>query len=485
MHTSLTYKILQGSSGKTFDLNVNNASEILKEIQRLSEEGRIPPYTRELFILEDKLLGLEDRVVRIPEVYEGYWLNPSIFLLEVDWSGLTHIIKNKTGEPVKGKTYILGWKTPDGAVQMEEGREDLILALKIASEAHDLKGLSLETGKSISFFNSVLYKAERVGLIKRPLSNLVRRFGKNEIFKTDEFFTTETFTLQWHITQACDLHCKHCYDRSIRKSVSMDEALWILDDLYDFCSVKGVRGQVSFSGGNPFLHPHFFDIYKEAVDRGFIVAVLGNPVSEGDLKKLVSIKKPAFFQVSLEGLQKKNDWVRGEGHFERTIGFLSLLNKYGIYRMVMLTLTADNMNEVIPLAEKLEGIVDTFTFNRLSLVGEGEKLSLPKREDFNKFLKEYFDLSKKNDYMTLKDNFFNIIRYKSGFPPGGGCTGFGCGAAFNFVSLLPDGEVHACRKFPSKIGKIKERSLLEIYDSPLAERYREGPSACLDCKLRP
>ena len=32
--------------------------------------------------------------------------------------------------------------------------------------------------------------------------------------------------------------------------------------------------------------------------------------------------------------------------------------------------------------------------------------------------------------------------------PFGGCTGFGCGAAFNFMAVLPDGEVHACRKVP-------------------------------------
>jgi radical SAM protein with 4Fe4S-binding SPASM domain len=67
----------------------------------------------------------------------------------------------------------------------------------------------------------------------------------------------------------------------------------------------------------------------------------------------------------------------------------------------------------------------------------------------------------------------------------GGCAGFGCGAAFNFVSLLPDGEVHACRKFPSLIGNIFSQSLREIYDAPVARRYRAGSFACRECRLRP
>lgn len=60
----------------------------------------------------------------------------------------------------------------------------------------------------------------------------------------------------------------------------------------------------------------------------------------------------------------------------------------------------------------------------------------------------------------------------------------GCGAAFNFVALLPDGQVHACRKFPSLIGNIHDRSLADIYDCPEAQRYRLGPASCRDCRIR-
>jgi selenobiotic family peptide radical SAM maturase len=150
----------------------------------------------------------------------------------------------------------------------------------------------------------------------------------------------------------------------------------------------------------------------------------------------------------------------------------------------MLTLTRDNIDQVIPLARELMGIVDSFTFNRLSMVGEGASLMLPDKDSFIKFLKEYIEESKRNSIVRLKDNLINILRFQSGERAFGGCTGFGCGAAFNFVSLLPDGEVHACRKFPSLIGNIFEESLLKIYNSSVAKRYRNGSSECRGCSIR-
>jgi radical SAM protein with 4Fe4S-binding SPASM domain len=53
------------------------------------------------------------------------------------------------------------------------------------------------------------------------------------------------------------------------------------------------------------------------------------------------------------------------------------------------------------------------------------------------------------------------------------------------MSLLPDGEAHACRKFPSPIGNVLEQGIGGVYDAPLARKYREGSRACRSCPLRP
>jgi selenobiotic family peptide radical SAM maturase len=189
--------------------------------------------------------------------------------------------------------------------------------------------------------------------------------------------------------------------------------------------------------------------------------------------------------VSLEGLPAYNDFIRGKGHFERTMGFLEILRELEVYSMVMLTLTRENIHQVLPLADLLRGKADVFYFNRLSKVGQGESLELPPKQDYRSFLERYVEASEQNPVLGLKDNLINVLKYQKGSEPFGGCTGFGCGAAFNFVAVLADGEVHACRKFPSLIGNIFHQRIEEIYDSKIAQRYRAGCAECRSCLLRP
>lgn len=265
--------------------------------------------------------------------------------------------------------------------------------------------------------------------------------------------------------------------------MAVEPAIAVLDDFYTFCRQMHVRGQVTVTGGNPMLHPDIETIYRNATDRGFGIAILGNPTPIRKIERLMDIAPPLYFQVSLEGLEAHNDDIRGAGHFQRTLAFLDRLRERGVYTMVMLTLTRDNLDQVLPLGDLLQDRTDYFTFNRLSAVGEGTGLKMPEPGDFEAFLRRYAAAAATRPVLGLKDNLFNIIRRENGDGPFGGCTGFGCGAAFNFVALLPGGEVHACRKFPSPIGNVLDHPLADIYRSGAAASYRSGSQECRNCDL--
>ena len=414
-------------------------------------------------------------------------INPFLELVPVRWENLIDILLDQNTIPRQGEDNILVFKKPgtEGVQIMPANGHDL-LALKLVSEDIDSKQAALEGGVSVGTIDDILYSAVARGLLIAPKSRIVRSddFPRGEI-KDPAWFSSPTFTLQWHITQVCDLHCRHCYDRSDRTTMELDQGIRILDDLYDFCKAHHVYTQVSFTGGNPLLYPHFIELYQAAAERGFMTAILGNPMPPHRIEEMLAIQKPEFYQVSLEGLQEHNDYIRGEDHFKRIFDFLDLLKDLDIYSMVMLTLTRLNMGEVLDLAELLRDRVDLFTFNRLAMVGEGAALASAPVEEFPAFLEQYQEAAKTNPCMSLKDNFFNVLRHKQAQPYVGGCAGFGCGAAFNFVSLLPDGEVHACRKLPSHIGNMYERSLNEIYHDAQARKYRTGSAACSDCSIRP
>lgn len=418
-------------------------------------------------------------------------VNPTVQLLPLSWRNLAALLPGGSSiqppSSERGDEIVVVWKDPGtGTTRAQAASNDILLALKVVIEELDPREVASRGGLPVAAVNSAIDRAVSSGILLAPESLIRRDPAVIDMYPKvgDEFLVCRTFTLQWHITQACDLHCKHCYDRSSRAAMPFDRAISLLDDLSFFCWRKGVKGAVSLSGGNPFLYPRFRELYREAVERGFSVSILGNPAAREEIEGLLEIEPPTHIQISLEGLRERNDHVRGRGHFDRSLAFLEILKELGVFSMVMLTLTRDNIGDVLPLAELLRNKADLFFFNRLSMVGEGANLRPPGRAEYAAFLKEYTMAAEMNPVLGLKDNLLNIVRHERGMDLFGGCTGFGCGAAFNFLAVLADGEAHACRKFPSSLGNVFAQSLSEIYDSREARRYREGCSACRSCPIR-
>ena len=295
---------------------------------------------------------------------------------------------------------------------------------------------------------------------------------------------TGTFTLQWHLTNDCPYHCQHCYDRSERSQLPLADSLRVLADFQNFCTQKQVTGQISLSGGDPFWYPHFWELYQAIADAWIPISILGNPVPRVQVERLIGIQMPVYYQVSLEGLPDYNDQIRGHGHFDQVIKFLAVAKELRIRTHVMLTLHDANRDQVLPLGEQLRGLTHRLSFNRLSQVGEAASMPVPDKTDYATFANQYLAARRNNPILGLKDGLLNIPLQQRGRRLFGGCTGFGCGAAFNFMALLPNGEVHACRKFPSPLGNIWAKNIDTIYHSHEAQQYRHGSKACRSCHLR-
>jgi len=433
-------------------------------------------------------LKLQQRPASHTEPAQGLMLNPALEVIEVAWRGLLQVLEGKLTEPQPGTEVLMFWRHPQSGVFRKGVASPAdLLALKMIVEELDPCHVAASTSRPVGVIDQALEQAILKGLVLSPASQLAR---EEQVCPVDSpvaqrYMRTPAFTLQWHITQKCDLHCRHCYDRSSQADVALEQGLQLLDQMRDFCLKNHVYGQISFSGGNPFLHPDFFSLYQAAVDRNLMVGILGNPVAEELLRKLIAIAPPSFFQVSLEGLKDHNDEIRGAGNFDAVEAFFKVLRRHKVPSRVMLTLTENNMAEVLPLAEFLRDKVDLFTYNRLSMVGEGAALQTALGSKYQTFIRDYIAAKSNNPIIAQKDNLINIERHHQEIELFGGCTGFGCGAAFNFVAILPNGEVHACRKYPSPIGNIHHNSLEEIYHSDVARAYRQGPSECAGCHLHP
>jgi selenobiotic family peptide radical SAM maturase len=473
-------------------VGASTAEEIPDLLEQHVAQGSVPEFLPALARLEGVLHQVAMGRETIPSSVDRLMLNPTAHLLQLPWRNLPSLIHAQGDtaavRPERRDEAVLAWLDPhSGAVQVRAATDEDLLVLKMVAEGISVPEVAAQGTVLPAAVGNAVSRGVANGLLLAPPSRIRRDPASFTVGEdTDGFLVSSpSFVLQWHITQACDLHCKHCYDRSDRSPLPLDQALRILDDVQEFCAAKRVRGYITFTGGNPLLYPHFTEVYRAASERGFLLAILGNPSPRGRIEELLAIQDLRHFQISLEGLPEHNDDIRGAGHFARSIEFLTVLRDLGVYSIVMLTLTKDNIGQVLPLAETLRGLTDSFTFNRLSQVGEGASLQLPPPDHYARFLEHYLEAAADNPVISLKDNLINILLQQRGLALFGGCTGFGCGAAFNFITLLADGEVHACRKFPSLIGNIREQGLAEIYDSEIARRYRTRSSACRACSLRP
>jgi selenobiotic family peptide radical SAM maturase len=467
-------------SAESLELFSNTLIEKTAELQ-------LEEYLGELARLELFVYNLKLNQIHLEQYTDKLLINQSLRLVENTWRNLSYQVCEGpfAPEPEKGPESVIVWVHPiSGLVRVRPATDEDLLVLKMVLEELSSREVARQGDIHIAAVEAAVIRALDDGIITGPESRIKRKIDSKRDQGLDQsFFAARIFTLQWHITQACDLHCRHCYDRNQYKSLSLQQEIAILDNFAEFCASFNVHGQVTFTGGNPLLHPDFEKLYREAAERGFTTAILGNPASREQIEQINAIQPLAFYQVSLEGLEEHNDYMRGDGHFKRILTFLDLLRELNVYSMVMLTLTRANMEQVLPLAEILRNRVDLFTFNRLSLAGEGANLLTVAPEKFPAFLKDYSEAVDSNPCLGVKDNLLNIVYHQQGKPLFGGCTGYGCGAAFNFMAVLADGAVHACRKFPSHLGNLMNQSLAEIYNSVAAKRYRGGAEECRNCRL--
>lgn len=298
------------------------------------------------------------------------------------------------------------------------------------------------------------------------------------------------FKLQWHITERCNFRCLHCYqdnfDTPEMPLEQMEEVLRQFVFLIKKWGISPYHSFLSLGGGEPLLYQNFFSflarVYKYSANYQWGLMSNGSLLNRKNIRILKSFKI-AGCQISLEGLEKNNDEIRGEGSFKKALKALTILKEEGIHTSVGLTVTKKNINDVLPLINLLDKIgINKFRVRRLVLWGQGsqlidslleppELLSLYRKlEEVNK------DLFKKGSNLRItqwcENGFFWTKQLEKAY----------CGINDGrILTLLSNGDVYPCRRLPIKIGNILENSLEEIYYSEENKKLRnpeEFPQYC-------
>ncbi len=316
------------------------------------------------------------------------------------------------------------------------------------------------------------------------------------------------FYLQWHLTNNCDIRCSHCYISNTKKKeyekneLSLEECISVIESFREMSETLQFSGFIYFTGGNPLLKKDFFKIGEYAKSKGLKIGVLGNASSLLDKKLFERVKLLGIqsYQISIDGLEKNHEKIRGKGTFKTALLGLDKLVNEKIHSVVMSTITKENMWDIPKLIKiSAERGINIFSFARIVPIGEGKKLKdiLPSPEEYKGFLEAVY-----NTYRGLKDKYSNfrigrkeplwsLFFYEKGLldiTQSKGSIITGCSVGINNLCLDVDGIVYSCRRLEIPVGNVKEQSLEEIFlKSTTINEHREVENIkeCNSCEVMP
>lgn len=276
--------------------------------------------------------------------------------------------------------------------------------------------------------------------------------------------------IAWEVTGACNLSCPYCRASALQEpdedELSPGEALAFIE------SIAPLQPMLILSGGEPLLRPDIFTIIRHAVNLGIRVSLASNgTLISPDIARNIAASGVGRVSISLDGADRDiHDQSRGQGSFDLSMqGIENLRGKVDF--QINFTITRKNESEILrvfDLAESLGAKALHFFFLVPTGRGREDEVIEPQRQ--NELL-EMIDIesSKRNIevQVTCAPQYARLRRHSRGR---GGCL---AGRRFIFVSRR--GEVYPCGYLPLKVGSIKEKNFIEIWEnSPELLALREG-----------
>lgn len=160
--------------------------------------------------------------------------------------------------------------------------------------------------------------------------------------------------ISFHVTDRCQLNCDHCLRDPGTKP--LDLPLEILESAVEQARKLYGVGHVGLTGGEPTLHPQFYEIIDAIVGHGCTWHMVSNG-ARFDRVVLRLAERPArlaalrMLNLSLDGAtEATHDGIREQGSFEAVMRAASICTVRKIPFLFQMTLSARNVHEIEAMA---------------------------------------------------------------------------------------------------------------------------------------
>jgi len=308
----------------------------------------------------------------------------------------------------------------------------------------------------------------------------------SERYRNDDLvpFALVPLTLELDITNSCNLACIHC-SRSAKPTdrvysgndLSREELFSIVDE----CGRVGIP-ELLLMGGEPLLHPEFFDLVRYAKTNGilYVRASTNGWFIDRDIARELS-KHMDNIQISIHGAcSSTHDRIVGkEDSWNRAKQAVKVLKENNLRVNVSCTVMRENAPEIgrMPRLVKEWG-ADSLRFLRLIPEGRGRLLE--------GWTEQEVDSIGGRIKAIREDPGCTIELEAGGFPSLSPLRDdaffYGCGAGKTLLCVLSNGGVKPCGSMSDDwvMSQIREEHLLDIWHSPEFNVMRMRMD-CVDC----
>lgn len=285
----------------------------------------------------------------------------------------------------------------------------------------------------------------------------------------------------WETTAACNLKCSYC--RASASAAPDHDELCTEEAVAFIDSIATLQPMLILSGGEPLLRPDIFHLARHAVSRGLRVSLASNgTLLTSEAADKIAASGIARVSISLDGATPEmHDGNRGPGSFQAAMmGIENLRGRVDF--QINFTITKRNEAHVPAIFDlAVAKGAKALHFFFLVPTGRGRKedsISAERQEEL------LWQIDRTRQERSLEVRVTCAPQYSRIAKQGSGRSAGGCLAGKSFVFVSRKGDVYPCGYLPLKVGSIREKKFIEIWESSpelLALRERNLKGRCGEC----
>jgi MoaA/NifB/PqqE/SkfB family radical SAM enzyme len=279
------------------------------------------------------------------------------------------------------------------------------------------------------------------------------------------------------VTYRCNARCKMC---NTWKNPSRPKDEISLDDLK---KLPSNLSYINITGGEPFLRDDIEDIIELLLKKAKRIVVSTNGYLTERIVKIGKKFPNIGIRVSIDGLPKTNDKIRGlENGFEYGVNTIKRLKKDGVKDLGFgFTVSDTNVDDMMKIYNLTKGLNIEFSLalaqnsyyfhtneNKLTkmekIISEIKKLMREQLKSMNpkNWFRAYFNLG-----------YIHLLKKNKRLLP--------CTAGQNNFYVDAFGEIFVCNGIDWSIGNIKKQAFHEIWHNKKADKARNDARKCNLC----